>query len=440
MEIKTYKRLFAFVALLSLGVAASAQDTLPAPPLPPENYKLNKEYKPVEGFDAKTMKQFNFKMKGLNKKMFALSNKINAKVFVKMKGFDKKFQAEFKDFGKNFAGSFSGMVPDIDVDINNNVSRSLSDAEYKKQLASGEIIEKVKNFTKSYSVNSDDVLQIYNKFGKVTVNTWNKNEFKVDVQMKFSSDNERAVNDLIEGSGVTDSRSGNVVTFRTTIGNSNNNGGNRHQNMSIDYTVYMPSRNALEISNQFGGIVLPDLSGKVNVKLQFGRLVAQQLTNSQNDINISFEQGGPSTIEVLNGGKIKVQHGKVKLGTINNMTGDFDFSNVDIDRLKGTSDIDVKYNRLNIGALDKAAKDINIKSQFTKINFDIKENDNFLFDVTAKMAGFDNGSGKAKITGKTPGDDERGYSSTKTYKGYVGKSNSDNKITIVANFGDINFN
>ena len=134
-----------------------------------------------------------------------------------MKDFDKKFNAKFKDFGKDFSGSFNGMVPDVDVAVNNNTSRNVSDEEYKKQVANGEITERVKNYSKSYSVDCNDVLQINNKFGKITVNTWNKSEFKVDVQMKFSSNNEETVNDLIEGSSISDSKVGSVVSFKTNL-------------------------------------------------------------------------------------------------------------------------------------------------------------------------------------------------------------------------------
>jgi hypothetical protein len=45
METKIFNRLFAFIAVLTISAQVFAQDTLPAPPLPPENYKLNKEFK-----------------------------------------------------------------------------------------------------------------------------------------------------------------------------------------------------------------------------------------------------------------------------------------------------------------------------------------------------------------------------------------------------------
>ncbi|MFA6083368.1 hypothetical protein [Mucilaginibacter sp.] len=464
MEIRIFKRLLAFIAVLTISAQAFAQDTLPAPPLPPENYKLNKEYKHNKEFKTnkeykfntefklnknfdkvafkKNMVKFNLKMADLHKQMFVMNSKINTQVFVKMKDFDKKFNAKFKDFGKDFSGSFNGMVPDVDVVINNNTSRNVSDKEYKKQIASGEITEKVKNYSKSYSVDGNDILQINNKFGKVTVNTWNKSEFKVDVQMKFSSNNEEAVNDLIEGSSISDSKTGNVVSFRTNLANGRSqSGGNNQQRIDINYTVYMPAGNAIDINNQFGAVILPDLSGKATIKVQFGNLIAQHLSNTQNDITINFTQGNTSTIEVFNGGKLKVQYSKFKVGILNNVDASFGFSSIDIDRLKGSADVSVKYgNGINVASIDKSVKNINIHSQFAKVNLDFKDSDDFTFDVTSKMGGFDNNSSKVKVTSKSPSDEDRGWSSTKNYKGYIGKDNGDSKIVINATFGRVSFN
>lgn len=450
METRIFNRLFAFIATVSISAQVFAQDTVPAPPLPPANYNLNKElkfkkqFKLDKKFDKAAFKQnmarFNFKMADINKQLLVMNGNINKQVSIAMKDFDQKFSITMKDFGKDFSGSFSGMVPDISGSFD-MPGKNMSDEEYKKQIASGEIIEKVKKYSKTYSVDANDVLQIVNKFGKVTVNTWNKNEFKVDVQMKFSSRTEEAVNEMIEGSSISDSKSGNVVSFRTNLAHGANAGHNNTEKIDIDYTVYMPAGNAIDINNQFGAVILPDLSGKAIIKVQFGKLIAQQLTNTQNDISISFAQDNASTIEVFNGGKLKVQYSKFNVGVLNNADADFGFSTVDIDRIKGSADMDVKFGKgVTIAAIDKNTKNINIKAQFANVNLDFKDSDSFTFDVTSKMGGFDNGGGKAIVTSKTPSNEERGYSPTKTYKGYIGKSNSDNKIIINANFGKINFN
>lgn len=446
METKIFNRALALIAVITISAHVFAQDTLPAPPLPPnklnnefKEFKFDKDFKFNKEFDKSA---FKLKMADMNKQLAAMSNKLSKQMLVKMKGFDQKFKEQFKDFGKDFSGSFSGMVPDLKGNpgsFNNN--SSLSDEEYKKKIASGEITEKIKNYSKSYSVDGNDLLQISNTFGKIVVNTWTKSEFKVDVQMKFSSENEESVTDMINGSSISDSKVGSTVSFKTNIYHSESKRNGNNQHIEINYTVYMPAGNPLEISNKFGSVTLPDLSGKAIIKVQFGSLIAQRLSNTANDISISFSQGNSSSIEMLNGGKLKVQYSNFRVGTLNNIDGDFGFSGIDIDRLKGSADLSVKYGKgLNIGTIDKSAKNINISSQFAKVNLDLKDSDDFDFDVTSKMGGFDNNSNKAKVTSKSPSDEDRGWSSTKNYKGYVGKSNSDNKIVITASFGKISFN
>jgi hypothetical protein len=442
MKTKIFNRLFAFLAIALLTAPVYAQDTLPAPPLPPENFTLNKDYNLNKTFDKVELKQkmnkLNLKMADMQKQMFAMNQKLNKQMRLKMTDFDTKLNKHFKDFGKDFSGSFNGMVPDIDNSIK-GFDGKLTDEEYKKQVASGEIIERIKSYSKTYSVDGNDELQISNSFGNVVVNTWNKNEFKVDVQMKFSSSDASIVDDMYEGTTISDSKNGSVISFKTNNTWSNNRKGGDND-MSINYTIYKPAGNPLNISNKFGSVTLPDMSGRATIRLQFGNLIAKELTHSQNDISIKFTQDKTATIGLFNGGKLKIEFGKLRAGVLNNVDADFGFTNVNVEKVKGTVDLNIKYKTLNVGSIDRSAKNVNINSSFAKLNFDFKEGECFDFDVTSKMASFDNSSSRAKITSRTPSEEERGYSSTKNYKGYIGKSNSDNKITITANFGNINFN
>jgi hypothetical protein len=441
MTTKIFNRLFAFLAIVLLTAPVYAQDTLPAPPLPPENFTLNKDYNLNKTFDKVELKQkmnkLNLKMADMHKQMFAMNQKLNKQMRLKMKDFDANLNKHFKDFGKDFSGSFNGMVPEINNSIK-GFNGKLPDEENKKQVASGEIIEKIKSYSKTYSVDGNDELQISNSFGNIVVNTWNKNEFKVDVQMKFSSSDASMVDDMYQGTTISDSKTGSVIAFKTNTWSNNRKGGDN--NMSISYTIYKPAGNPLNINNKFGSVTLPNMSGRTTLRLQFGNLIAQQLTHSQNDISIKFTQEKTSTISLLNGGKLKVEFGKFRAGILNNVDADFGFSRVDLEKIKGTVDVNIKYNTLNVGSIDKSAKNVNINSSFAKLNFDFNDSESFDFDITSKMASFDNSSSRAKITSRIPSEEVRGYSSTKNYKGYIGKSNSDNKITITANFGDINFN
>lgn len=459
MKTKIFKHaLLTVIAVLAISTGVSAQDSLAVPPMPP--IKLKMKFKDDKAFKQnmadlkvkmkqlqKQMKQKNFKMDMDMKFAFKdFDNNFNAtfKDFDKsFKDFGKNFNESFKDFGKNFSGSFSEMSPNFSGNltlngVNYSNNNNVDNEAYKQKVASGEMIEKVKNYSKSYPADGNDVLQISNTFGKVVVNTWAKKEFKVDVQMKFSADDEEYVNNMIEGSSISDSKDGSIVSFKTNLARINNRRGSNH--IEINYTVYMPAGNALDLTNSFGSTVLPDLSGKVTIAISYGSLIAQQLTNSENDIQIKFTQNGPSSIAVLNGGKFKLSYGKLKAGIFNNVDVDISFSGLSIDRLKNTANFKVRYgDGVNVGTIDRSVKNINVNASFSKIKLDFKEAGSFNFDVVNKLGNFNHNDDNIKTTAKTPSDEERGWSSTKTYKGYIGKDNSDGKITIHASFTDVKF-
>ena len=442
MKTKIFSALFAMLAFMAVNARAFAQVEQPVPPTPPAGYKLDKtiddkEYK-------QKMAELKVKMADLTRQMAALSAKQGDQITAAInKKFDKKFTAKFKEFGKDFAGSFKGMVPEVSGSFKNLdgvTFRKFSNEEYKKKVASGQIIEKIKNYSKTYSVASTDLLQISNSFGRVTVNTWNKNEFKVDVQMKFSGPDAESVNEMVNGSGITDSKVGSTVSFKTTIFRNDGNSDRNGEDQEVNYTVYMPAGNPVDITNKFGDVTLPDLSGKANIRVNFGILVAQRLTNTQNDVQIKFTEDRTATIALFNGGKLKADFSKLKAGTLDNADATFGFSDIDIARIKGTANMSVKFGRgLNIAAVDRSVKNVNITATNTKVNVDFKESSSFSFDVTTRFGSFNMNEDNMKVTSKTPADDDRKYSSTKIYKGYIGKNNADSNITVNGRFTDIRF-
>jgi len=461
MKPKIFKHaLLAAIAVLAISTSVSAQDSLAVPPMPPVKLKMYK-FKQDKAL-KQNMADLKGKMKQLQKQMDQKNFKMNMDMKFAFKDFDKKFSESFKDFdksfkdfgknfnesfkdfGKNFSGSFSEMAPNFSGDFKNlnsisyNSNSNANNEEYKQKVASGEMIEKVKTYSKSYSVDANDVLQISNSFGKVVVNTWAKKEFKVDVQMKFGADDEDYVNNMINGSSISDSKDGSIVSFKTILARNNSRHGNNH--IEVNYTVYMPAGNALDLTNKFGSVTLPDLSGKVTVVVNFGSLIAQQLTNSENDIQLKFTQDGASSIALLNGGKLKLGYGKLKAGIFNNVDADISFSAISIDRLKNSASFRIKYgDGVNIGTIDKSVRNINFNASFSKIKLDFKDSESFNFDITTKNGDFNYNDDKTKVTAKTPSDGDRGWSSTKTYKGYIGKDNSDGKITINASFTGVKF-
>src|SRR5882724_4501064 len=134
---------------------------------------------------------------------------------------------------------------------------------------------KNKSVNKSYNVSSSDKLKIENSFGDVEIHTWNKNEIKVDISIEVSSNIEASAQKMIDGITISDSKSGSDIHFKTSIkgmDKDNNHNKDEKSTMKINYDISMPASNPLNISNEFGGTVVPDFKGEVDLSSKFGSL------------------------------------------------------------------------------------------------------------------------------------------------------------------------
>lgn len=342
----------------------------------------------------------------------------------------------------NRSFSFSG------GEDNGHRSYMRGDDYIAKKIASGEVKEKAKAYTKSYTIGAADKIAIDNQFGKVTINTWAKNEVKVDVEIKADGDNDAEAQKILDKVTIKDGKEGEGVSFKTDIektdennswGSWDDDGKSHVKRVIVNYTVYMPAKNALSISNKFGDVTVPDLSGKLSFDLKFTNLTAKDLSNPLNEINVKF---GDATIANLNSDEFNISYGTAKIGTADKLKAKVSFAGLDLGKLTSSGDITLKYTRggtgFKVGELDKNLRSLNIDASFSKVVLNPK--DNFDFDVSTKMGGFSYDDSSVNVSSTGPDDGEhKYYSPNKTYKGHAGKGGSAKTVTIKSNFTSIKF-
>jgi hypothetical protein len=318
-----------------------------------------------------------------------------------------------------------------------------------KKIASGEVKEKAKAYTKSYTIGATDKIAIDNEFGKVVVNTWAKNEVKVDVEIKADGDNDAEAQKMLDKVSIKANKESDAVSFKTDIerndeennnwGSWDDDGKSHVKRVVVNYTVYMPAKNALSITNRFGDVTVPDLSGKLSFDLKFTNLTAKDLSNPLNEINMKF---GDANIGNLNSDEFNISYGTAKIGTADKLKAKVSFAGLDVDRLTSSGDITLKYTRgdtgFKVGELDKNLKSLNIDASFSKVVLNPK--DNFNFDISTKMGGFSYDDSSVSVTNTTDTNGEhKYYNPNKTYKGHAGKGGSAKTVTIKSNFTSIKF-
>ncbi|SDE53480.1 hypothetical protein SAMN05216464_10769 [Mucilaginibacter pineti] len=461
--------LFALMVLITVCSNTFAQVT-PAPPVSPKPLPAPpaSDMKPLEKLDDK---DFQLKMNDLKIQMRDLQVKMNALNKLKIEKTMKLSAKKFKSFSKNFNFKFDSLktftYKSLDSSLNFSFSTDLApkiaygfkdfdnnftffsneEDTATKRSGKDDGIEKIKNYSKSYSVDGNDVINIDNRFGKITVNTWAKNEVKVDVQIKVVANDDDKAQKLLDNVKIMDSKDGSDVFFKTYIKSDDDNNGSwsslfsgkrsSSHSISINYTVYMPAKSALNITNKYGSTNLPDLDGKLNINNSYGSLVAKVLSHTGNQIKVRY---GSANIGSLNDSELDVAYGSLDLGDCNKLNADVSYGSAKIGRITTSGNINLKFGGgLNINEVDKNVKNLSVTSSYSSVKLGIGSDHNADFDVTIHYGSFNYDGHDVNITSKTPADGERGFNPTKNYKGHLGKGASEKTITVTSNYGSVKF-
>lgn len=229
---------------------------------------------------------------------------------------------------------------------------------------------KAKSFSKSFSVDRGDKVNLNNQFGGMTIKTWDKNEVKVDVDIKAYANTEDEAQRLLDNTNINASKSGDLVSFKTSIDERNGNWGNGSRNgkkwrreVKVYYTVYMPSANALTASQEYGNITMDSFSGPTSLKVQYGNLTAGDLSNANNYVSVQY---GKCTLQDVNQARIRHQYGGgLVIASVGTLDLDAQYTSANITTIKNSAIIKHQYGGgLTIGT----AGSLNLDLQYTSVN------------------------------------------------------------------------
>lgn len=306
-------------------------------------------------------------------------------------------------------------------------------------------VEKSKKISRSFNVDPNDKLSLKNQYGKVSINTWAKNEIKVDIEIKGFDKDEAGAQKFVDMVKIDESRSTDLISFQTHIErektgswsmyNKSKDGKENRRGVEINYVIYMPGKNPLDINNKYGATVLPNFDGQINIDNSYGSFIAEKIDHRENKINVRY---GSATIGAMAAGNLNVAYGNLKLGHGTGMQAKVSYGSAKITALSGGGDISVAYGNLKVEEFSKVDANLNIQASYSSVAMKMSESASFNFDITTNYGGFNYPSSKVEITGKTPGDDTKSWSSAKNYKGRYGKG-AEATVFIKSSYGSVKF-
>jgi hypothetical protein len=251
-------------------------------------------------------------------------------------------------------------------------SSTLAMVNTSKYKQTGSDAERSKSFSKSFNVDNNDKINLNNQYGSILIKTWDKKEVRVDVDIKAYSSSDNDAQKLIDGVSIDATKNGDVVTFRTNMGDRNGRYGRGVKNgvttwrreVRVNYVVYMPAVNPLTVSQEYGNVELGNFSGPTSLKVEYGNLVAGNLSNVNNYINVQY---GKCDIQDLNAAVVKHEYnGPVTIGAVGTLQLDAEYVAVNINTIRKSADIKIQYGKgLTIGTI---GGNLLLNSEYAKVN------------------------------------------------------------------------
>ncbi|WP_129716829.1 DUF4097 family beta strand repeat-containing protein [Pedobacter sp. SYP-B3415] len=227
-----------------------------------------------------------------------------------------------------------------------------------------------KVFSKSFSVDRSNRVVINNQFGEVQIKSWDKMEVRAEVEIKAYATETEDARRLLDGVTIQASQNGNVVTYRTNIDDNRGkwgswfSGGKRgRREVRVNYVVYLPTVNSLNVTNQYGNVEMGNFSGPLTANVQYGNFNAVKLTNSAVSISTQY---GKTTVEALNRANIRHEYGAgITIGAASGLNLHAQYAKVTIGSVANDALIRQEYGEgLTLGTVGS----LDLSAQYVRVN------------------------------------------------------------------------
>jgi hypothetical protein len=280
-----------------------------------------------------------------------------------------------------------------------------------------------KQINKRFKITPETRVEITNKYGKIKINTWEKDSVVFDIKIKVEDKKLSKLEKLISEIDFDFINSQHFIIARTKVGENRSSLEKEVQNFKesvlqsdgktdIDFTVWMPITNQLKVENKFGDIYIDDYLGDVEIILSNGNLKSHDF-EGKTDLKLSF---GDATVNKMKAGSLDCNYSEIYIkeaGKLQIVSKSSDFEITEIKELNAESRrdkfriqlIDVldaqgsftnyriaeitdnlklktEYGDLDIERVAPDFKSVYIESKSADINLYFNEKSEFCFDIT----------------------------------------------------------
>lgn len=332
-----------------------------------------------------------------------------------------------------------------------------------------------REFVKRFKIQEETRIDITNKYGKIELNTWDKDSvvirFKMEINEKkpdklrktldnLDFDISNSQHFLIVKTQVDKYRSqieSEFLKFKETILQTSGS-------IRIDLQVWLPNDHELHLENKFGDILMDDYQGEIQISLSNGKLKAGDLPkrvslnlsfadatvnnlkngtiiSNYSDINLKNAgiiklESKSSTIEILNSQDLYIdsRRDKYRLRLAEKVEAVTSFSHLMISELKEKANLRMSYGSVEMEKILNSFSNIYLETRSTDANLYFNPEARFNFEITETKTNLK--------MGRELKEENKEVIDSKTEKvrhtGYFGKKMKDDQLIINAVGGETN--
>lgn len=209
--------------------------------------------------------------------------------------------------------------------------------------------EFTKTIKKEFDISADGTTGIHNKYGKVDIQTWDRNRVKVEVVIEVKAGSEDVAQSIFDRIDIDFSNSSNYVRARTEIASQSGNwwkDKSQKADYSINYQVWIPETNQLELQTSYCDSKVAPLRSSATVEVKYGNL---EMGGLRDDLNLKLAYG-KADINRVGNTQIESAHCTITLAEAKDIDIESKYSTIVVERA-GDIRSETKYDTYKLGEI-----------------------------------------------------------------------------------------
>ncbi len=217
-----------------------------------------------------------------------------------------------------------------------------------------------RTINREFGTTTNGITAIYNKYGMVNVKTWSNNSVKIDITIIVNARDQRDADKTFERIKVNFVNASGYVKAETMIAAKTSwwIEGNSGEDFKINYEIWMPSGNQLDLKNKYGNAYVANMSGKLTAEIRYGDLRTETISNDA-DLNIAH---GKAFLTRVNNVYGQVVYGKLSLVNARNVQLDSKFSDINLEHAAN-----VRLTSMNDGLVFGTLEDLRLQTKYSDL-------------------------------------------------------------------------